>query len=430
MHYHLDPVGGMAGDMFVGALLDAFPDLAQRTIAAVRAAGLPMEVDLAHRPYDDGVLQGSRFVVTVQDRAHPALRTDHDHVHHHPHDHGHAHEHHPAHGPAAAGALTHTHVTWSTLRGQLADSALAPPVRERALAIFSVLAEAEARVHGIAADAVAFHEVGAWDSIADIVAAAFLIDALGPCTWSVGALPLGSGRVATAHGLLPVPAPATVLLLAGFECFDDGFAGERITPTGAAILKHLAPTAGLGPAIRPLHRVGYGFGMRRFAGMSNVLRVLEFATVPQTSLHADRVAVLRFEIDDQTAEDLALGLERIRQLEGVLDVTQAALTGKRGRLASGIQVLARPEAVERVTAACFRETTTLGLRLQTVDRVTVPRAAATSATGVRVKIAARPDGRTAKAELADVDDVPGHRNRAARREAAEVDALGQVPDDD
>ena len=114
---------------------------------------------------------------------------------------------------------------------------LDPAVRRRALAIFSLLAEAEARVHGCAVEDVLFHEVGAWDSIADIVSAAFLIEESAATNWTVGAIPLGAGRVHTAHGLLPVPAPATALLLEGFPFIDDGVGGERVTPTGAAIVR-------------------------------------------------------------------------------------------------------------------------------------------------------------------------------------------------
>lgn len=384
MHIHLDPVGGIAGDMFVGALLDLRPEAAGAAIAATRAAGLDDAVGLAHIPYSDGILSGSRFEVRL-----------------------------PEAGPE------HHHVHWSALRTRLSESPLPPPVRERAIDIFSHLAEAEASVHGKDIDAVAFHEVGAWDSIADIVAAACVIDGLGPCEWSIGTIPIGSGRVSTAHGLLPVPAPATALLLEGFNCCDDGFAGERVTPTGAAIIRHLAPAYGLGPSPRRLERTGYGFGTRRFEGMSNVLRALQFVRHAAPDIRSDQVMTINFEIDDQTPEDLAVGLERLRALDGVLDVTQLAVAGKQGRLLSGIQILVRPEMIDTVTAACFHETTTLGLRLQLNERLVLPRREASSGAGVRVKIAERPAGRSAKAELRDLADGDGHSGRQSRRHAAE-----------
>lgn len=448
-HLHLDPVGGVAGDMFVGALLDLHPTLAAATIAAVRAAGLDDHIALAHLPCSDGILSGSRFAVSRQGMdavpvADPAQAGHHRaHGHGQPHNHAedHAHHHDADHAPvrgrsASQGqdserahtptqprpaAEPHT-VRWATLRHSLQTSALAPAVRDRALDIFSRLAVAEARVHAVAVDVVAFHEVGAWDSIADIVASAHLIEALGPCSWSIGALPLGSGRVRSAHGLLPVPAPATALLLEGYACFDDGLPGERVTPTGAAILNHLGPAAGLGTTRRRLVGSAYGFGTRRFEGISNVLRVLEFDQLAARAPGQDDIVEIRFEVDDQTAEDLAVGLDHLRALDGVLDVGQFPITGKQGRLAAAIQVLARPAATEAVTSACFRETTTLGLRVQPVERRILRRREVRTADGLHVKVAARGDGETAKTEIADVAAVHGQALRNARRDAA-VDAV-------
>ena len=339
-HFHLDPVGGLAGDMFVAVLLDLRPALADVALAAVRAAGLAADVELAHRPYADGIVSGSRYAVSRRDEQ-PAA-----HTHHHHH-----------HGP---------HVHWAALRARLAAAPLAAGVRERAIAIFARLADAEARVHGVDADAVAFHEVGAWDSIADIVAASALLEALGPATWSVGPIPLGSGRVRRARFAAGAGARDRAAAR-GLCLFRRRPAGRAGHADRRAILAHLAPTQGLGTTPRRLRQSGYGFGTRRFEGLSNVLRVLAFDHLAPAP-HRDEVLEIRFEIDDQTAEDLALGLERLRALDGVLDVGQFPITGKRGRLASAIQVLARPEAEATVTAACFTETTTLGLRLQRLER--------------------------------------------------------------
>lgn len=381
--------------MFAGALLDLRPDLADGAIAAVRAAGLDPAVALAHVPFSDGTLSGSRFDVRL---------------------------------PETAGD-GHAHVHWSSLRTRLEAAPLDAPVRDRAIAIFAVLAEAEARVHDKPVDDVAFHEVGAWDSIADIVAAAWLIDALGPATWSVGALPAGSGRVPSAHGLLPVPAPATVLLLEGFPVFDDGRPGERVTPTGAAILRHLAPARGPGRTPRVLSGTGYGFGTKRFEGLSNVLRVLAYAPAAgHDDVQSDTVTRLAFEVDDQTPEDLALALERLRIVDGVLDVCQFGGVGKQGRTVAAVRVLATPEASERAVRACFEETTTLGVRITEVDRRVLARRGV-EAEGIGVKIAARPGGATAKAELADLAGAGVHRDRQARRGAAERAALGRDADD-
>ena len=394
LHIHLDPVGGIAGDMFVAALLDAWPDLAEGAIAAAYAAGLGGEVRIDHRPHRDEVLVGSRFVVTCDE------------------------------GAAAGG--DHEHVHWRDLRVRLATAPLDAPVRDRAIAIFACLAEAEAAVHGVDVEHATFHEVGAWDSIADIVASAFLIEAIGAARWSVGPLPLGGGRVRSAHGDLPVPAPATVKLLEGFAFHDDGRPGERVTPTGAAILKQLEPSHSSHPGPRRLLKTGHGFGLRRLDGMSNVLRALVFEQMPDHAAPpaAGSVAVLSFEIDDQTPEDLAVGLDRLRALDGVLDLVQTSVVGKKGRLATSLRILARPESAESVIAACFEETTTLGVRWHEERRVVLARREVTSDDGIAVKLAERPDGRrTAKAASDDLAGRGTHADRQAARMSAEAAAL-------
>ena len=303
---------------------------------------------------------------------------------------------------------------------------------ERAEAIFALLAEAEAEVHGIAVEDVTFHEVGAWDSIADVVCAAWLIDSLDPAAWSCAPLPLGGGRVRTAHGMLPVPAPATALLLRGLPTFHDGVGGERVTPTGAAILRHLDPSfepAGLRGRIA---RTGHGFGSRRLPGMSNVLRALvldpasEPVPRPGPAWREETVAVCSFEVDDQTAEDLAVGLDRLRAADGVLDVVQTPAVGKKGRMAASVRVLARPEARERVIERCFAETATLGVRWQPVRRAVLEREEAVADVAgepVRIKWARRGTGGgevTVKAEMDDVANADGGRaGREERRRRAE-----------
>src|SRR5262249_23005166 len=158
------------------------------------------------------------------------------------------------------------------IRTRLERSTLKPGVKRRAVHIFTLLAEVEGEVHGMPADAVSFHELGGWDSIADMVGAAFVIETLAPSTWSVSAVPQGSGRVKTDHGWLPVPTPATALLLRGFELLDDGLPGERVTPTGAAILKHLDAAPGNAAQHRReprrMLRTGTGFGTRTLPGLS------------------------------------------------------------------------------------------------------------------------------------------------------------------
>lgn len=390
MHYHLDPVGGIAGDMFAAAMLDYHRDWQDALATAVADSGLATDLSVQALAHNDGVLTGHRFAVRE-----PAAERDGD---------------------------AHNHRHWAGIREQLLNSRLDEPVKRRAIAIFELLAQAEAEVHGQPADTVAFHEVGAWDSIADIVSAAWLIQRSGATSWSCSPIPLGRGRVASAHGQLPIPAPATSRLLRGFPVFDDGLEGERVTPTGAAILKHLAPQFGPRRTPRVLLGHGYGFGTKEFPGLSNVLQISIFAA-RQTDADTDRIGVCEFEVDDQTPEDLAIALDRLRDVPGVVDVLQTPVFGKKGRAGAHIRVLAQVTEIDAVIDQCLLETTTLGVRWQTVGRKTLARAqrSHTLAGGsVRVKRAARPDGiLTRKAEMADLAEAPGgHAGREQRRREA------------
>ena len=400
-HIHLHPLGGAAGDMFAACLLDAFPEHESAVLQATQALA-PVTCRLV--AHDDGTLTGHRFEVENT----PGHHT-HDHEHHHTHGH------HAEHG----------HVHWRSIRTKLEASSLSPAVRAHAVGIFALLAEAEGRVHGVPADQGTFHEVGAADSVADIVAAAVLIEAISPARWSIAPLPVGGGTIRTAHGLMPVPAPATARLLEGFAMQDDGIAGERVTPTGAAILRYLradvpAPVAGT------LSRSGHGFGSRRLPGVSNCLRALVFEPTPQASpgLSGHReLAVVSFEVDDQSGEDLATGIERIRATPGVHDVVQIAAFGKKSRLAVHVQVLTAPEALEDVVQACFRETTTIGLRTHWVQgRALARRFAHVQLEGqaVTVKLVERPDGAlTGKAEADHLRTAPSQAVRVEMRQEAE-----------
>ena len=388
MRYHLDPVGGVAGDMFAAAMLDCHPQWQSELSRDFAAAGFAGELQISVQPHNDSVLTGHRFEVRV------------------PQDYG-----------------PHHHA-WRDVRALIEASQLPEAVRERAVSIFLLLAQAEANVHGKPLADITFHEVGEWDSIADVVCAAWLIERVGPASWTSAALPAGRGRVASAHGRLPVPAPAVSVLLQGFPLFDDGLMGERITPTGAAILRHLEPS--FAPVTTPMRLAaeGYGFGSRSFDGISNVLRVLRFEPVAVTEVQ-QRIAVCQFEVDDQSPEDLSVGLDKLRQLEGVLDVIQSAVQGKKGRFAIQVQLLAELAQLDAIIDRCLVETTTLGVRWQLTERRAVPRNMETRdvmGKTIRVKQAKRPGGQvTGKAEIDDLADAPGgHAGRQTRRLEAET----------
>jgi uncharacterized protein (TIGR00299 family) protein len=388
-HIHLDPIGGIAGDMFAATLLDLFPGFVDPCLAAVRGLiGTDAEISLKNSTFSG--FAGAQFGVRP-------VRSD-----------------------------DHAHRAWRDIRAMLQAGPLDEAASRHAVGIFQRLADAEAKVHGAEPDDVHFHEVGAVDSVADIAAAGFLIAALGPVSWSVGALPLGGGTVKTRHGVMPVPAPATVRLLEGFTLTDDGITGERVTPTGAAILAHLEPAFESTVPNGRLIAAGMGFGTRTLPDRPNVLRTLAFErnNLSAASGTKDQIGVIRFEIDDQTGEDLAVALDRLRSDDNVLDALQIPAFGKKGRMMVSVQILVRPQALDDIAAMVMKETTTLGVRTRLDDRRIVMRREVTDARGVQVKIAERAGHKTAKADMDDIASKgEDHAGRTNLRRAVEADSL-------
>jgi uncharacterized protein (TIGR00299 family) protein len=430
---HLDPLGGLSGDMFVAALLDAFPEYLPHVHSAIATLNIGVEAECRLAPHRDHTFAGSRFLVGAdwagqerptgqrQAESHGGLSHTHDGSGHHRHSRVHDNR--------------SGHRAWADIRAELGRSGLDADVEKHAVAIFQLLAEAEAKVHGLDVDSVTFHEVGAVDSIVDIVAAARLISLIRADRWTSAPLPIGSGRVDTAHGVLPVPAPAAALLMRGLPVIDDGVPGERVTPTGAALAAYLIDAgAPLRGRIRRLSRIGVGFGARTLAGISNCLRVLAFdeATAGARETAAGpigrrQLAVITFEVDDQCQEDLAAGLDHIRELQGVFDVTESSVVSKKGRMAAHVQVLVSPIELENVIVACFEETTTIGLRYQLTEGAVLSRhleMVEMEGEKLQVKIVDRPGGvRSGKAEAADVASHRGHIARARLRREAVALAL-------
>jgi uncharacterized protein (TIGR00299 family) protein len=328
---YLDCYAGISGDMTVGALLDL----------GVPLEHLETELAKLQLPPDSHVLSTSR----TERRHMPALKFDvavHDH---------------------------HTHRHYSGIDAMIAASSLTEPVKERARKIFRRLAEAEAKVHGVPIGEVHFHEVGAVDSIVDIVGTAICLEYLGVEEVHVSALPLGSGFIETAHGRLPVPAPATAELLRGLPVHGECGPGERVTPTGAAIVAVLATGFGRQPAMR-LERIGCGAGGKDFPDCPNILRA--FLGQAETAEGSDEVVVGETNIDDSTPELLGYVMERLFE-EGALDVFFTPIQMKKNRPATMLTFLCRPELLDRLGRLVLTETSAIGLRHYPASRMTLER---------------------------------------------------------
>lgn len=259
------------------------------------------------------------------------------------------------------------HRHYSDIVALIRQSALAPPVKDKALSIFLRLAEAEAKVHGMAVADVHFHEVGAVDSIVDIVGVAIGLEYFAIEALHVSPLPMGSGYVDTAHGKLPVPAPATAELLRGLPVHGETGPGERVTPTGAAIVAALGSAFGNTPAME-VTAIGYGAGSRDFDDLPNVLRLVLGETDQRRQ--KDEIFVLETHIDDMNPEVLGFLMDRLFQ-SGALDVTFSPLQMKKNRPGTRVTVITAMGKRDELVRLILAESTAIGLRYYPVERVTL-----------------------------------------------------------
>lgn len=326
---YFDAFSGIAGDMTVGALIDAGADAAA-LFAGLDSLGTGARFR-AERVKKKGIM-GTQFTVEHEDQK--------------------KHRHLP-------------HIVKMIEAAELPERA-----KRRAVRIFEALGEAEAQVHGVSIEKVHFHEVGAVDSICDIVGAALGLELLGVEEVYVSAINTGSGTVEADHGVMPVPTPATALLLAGKPVYASGPVTELTTPTGAAIAAALGAGFGAPPAMA-IEKTGFGSGTKEFPGQANLLRVL----IGESSgaSEATVIRVLEANVDDSTPEVLGYAMERLLA-EGALDVTLQPVYMKKQRPGTLVQVLARPEDQERLAAVLLRETSTLGIRISEAERRVAARA--------------------------------------------------------
>jgi pyridinium-3,5-bisthiocarboxylic acid mononucleotide nickel chelatase len=369
---YFDCFSGISGDMALGALLDAglpFDSLK----SALGSLALGDAHVHARRVLRAGV-SATKF--TVHEHAHerPSDHAhDHDHDHHHDHDHGHGH---------------HAHRSLPEIFTLIDGSSLSPAGRDRAKAMFQRLGEAEAAIHQMPVEKVHLHEVGALDSIIDIVGIVFAMEWVGADRVVCSPLNVGGGMVKSAHGLFPVPAPATVSLLGKTPIYSGPVQKELVTPTGALIATTFAGEFGALPPMS-IEQVGYGAGDRDDPTTPNVLRVL--IGQEAAAVQADRVTVIECEIDDMNPQIFGVVMDRL-YAAGALEVFYVPVQMKKNRPGTLLTVISSPEKRPQMTDVIFRETTTIGLRHYQVDRECLDREIVSVETplgAVRFKIARR-----------------------------------------
>lgn len=368
---YFDCFSGASGDMILGALLDLGLPLDD-----LRGALGSLAVDLGEIGATR-VLRAGVSATKFQVHAH-----DHADDHGHPHDHTHSHDH--AHGHSHDSA----HHSLKEISGCIQKSALSNAGKDRAIHLFERLAEAEAAIHDRPVERVHLHEVGAVDSIVDIVGAVYGLEQLGAERIVSSPLNVGGGTVRCAHGVFPVPAPATTRLLQGVPVYSGDVQMELVTPTGALIVTGYADSFGPMPAMT-IAKIGYGAGDRDPKAHPNVLRMIVGDGASQAQAH--RVVEMLCEIDDMNPQLFGPLMDRLLAA-GALDVFYAPVQMKKNRPGTLVTVLARPEDRERLSGILFAETTTIGVRYQEMTRECLDREVVSVDTPlgpVRFKVARR-----------------------------------------
>ena len=407
---------GAAGDMLTAALLELHPD-PQGFVERMNRLGLPGVVFAAQPAVKCGIT-GTQVSVTVggeeeeshdvplhshvhetaQDEAHPGHAHDHvhghDHDHEHEHTHGHEHSHEHGHGH-------HHHAGMGDIRHILSHLDIPQPVRQDAEAVYQLIAQAESHAHGRPVEEIHFHEVGTLDAVTDVVAVCWLLHDLAPEQIVASPVHVGCGQVRCAHGILPVPAPATAYILQGVPTYGGSVQGELCTPTGAALLKHFVQRFGPSPVMR-VEKTGYGMGKKDFEA-ANCVR----AMLGQTQEESTTIAQLACNLDDMTPEALGFAQERLWEA-GALDVTTAPIGMKKNRPGVQLTCLCRLEDREKLVSVLFAHTTTLGVRESLCTRYTLARSQRTVETEhgpVRVKEARGWGVTREKPEYEDVANI-------------------------
>ncbi|WP_353067377.1 nickel pincer cofactor biosynthesis protein LarC [Tunturibacter psychrotolerans] len=403
---YLDCFAGISGDMFLGALLDAGvdPNILHEAVTALNL-NATLKIEKVDR---SGISSTKVHVYEGSTLAEQTQTHTHEHEEDDTHQHSHTHQHHPKTQHQHKAGHTHTHEhnhthgrSLTVIRDLINAASLSPAVKQTAIHTFELLGVSEAKIHNVPIEKIHFHEVGAVDAIVDIVASSAGIHALAIDKWFSSPLNVGGGMVDCAHGRFPVPAPATADLLRGLPTYSAHIEKELVTPTGAALIRALAPTFGQQPAMR-VERIGYGAGTRNPKDFPNVLRLNigeaddtihptpspKHAPSKHDAHESQTVTVLETALDDLSPQILAY-VSETALAQGALDVMLTPVIMKKGRPGTLLTVLCNPSDSEALQQLILRETSTLGLRIHQDSRVCVDRhhAHVTTPYGdIRVKI--------------------------------------------
>ena len=382
---------GAAGDMLTAALLELAGNR-EAFLEKMNSLGLP-GVQVAAEAAEKCGITGTHMRVTVNGNEE---ESGDEHGHHH--DHGHEQVHHHGHEHHGEEHGHHYHSSAADIDALIDSLAVSEKVRTDAKAVYAMIAKAESKVHGRPVTEIHFHEVGAMDAVADVVGVCLLMEQIAPEQVTASPVHTGSGQVRCAHGILPVPAPATALILEGIPTYGGRIQGELCTPTGAALLKHFVTRFGERPVMR-VQAIGYGMGKKDFE-QANCVR----AFLGETEGERERITRLECNLDDMTGEEIGFATERLFAA-GARDVYTQAIGMKKNRPGVLLSVICLPEEADRMAEEIMKHTTTLGIRRQDMSRYALQRKTETAETPygpIRIK---RASGMGVKREKAEYDDL-------------------------
>ena len=400
---------GAAGDMLMAALLELHGN-PQEFLNKLNGIGIPNVLIKAEPSVKCGIT-GTHITVTVSGRE----EDDHAHEHHH-HDHTHdGHDHHHEHTHSEH-EKRHSRNSYHDIEHLIKHLTVSDTVKKNVLAVYKLIAEAESHAHGVPIDKIHFHEVGEMDALADITGVCMLIEELAPDIILASPLNTGSGHVRCAHGILPVPAPATAFVLQNVLMYNDQTQGELCTPTGAALLKHFVKEFRAMPVIS-VNKIGYGMGKKDFE-KANCIR----AYIGNTADNVEEITELVCNLDDMTPEAVAFTQQLLFE-EGALDVFTTPVCMKKGRMGLTFTCMCRNEIKDKMISLIFKHTSTLGMRENTNRRYTLQREQKELQTkygSVRIKNAYGYGVQKSKPEYEDIAKIARERGIAIQDVVKEI----------